>query len=153
RARSTPRCTAWRRRAGWSPRGALGEQPRGRDLPPHPGGARAASAFLQADWRSVTPGYFQALGIRLKRGRLVAETDVRAARPVVVGSERMAAKVWPGEDPIGKRVRVDGADQALWTVVGVVGDVRDGALEADPREVMYLSYREVPWTSMWFVVR
>jgi predicted permease len=114
---------------------------------------RAADAFLQADWRSVTPGYFRALGLRLKRGRLLAETDVRAAPSVIVVSERMATKLWPNENPVGKQIRVEGADRPLWTVVGVVGDIHDGALEAEPREMMYLSYHQVSWGSMWFVVR
>jgi putative ABC transport system permease protein len=116
------------------------------------GRATPAGTYLQADWRSVTPGYFAALGLALKRGRLVAETDAENTPPVVVISERMAKHLWPDEDPIGKQIRPQGS-RTPWTVVGVVGDARDQTIEGDPREAMYLSYRQVSWPSMWVLVR
>ncbi|AHG93247.1 permease (plasmid) [Gemmatirosa kalamazoonensis] len=115
-------------------------------------GRADAGAYRQADWRAVTPGYFAALGIRLKRGRLVAESDARDAPTVIVVSEAMAARVWPGEDPIGRQVLAQG-NKDPWTVVGVVGDIRDGTLEAEPREMMYLSYHQNAWGSMWLTLR
>jgi predicted permease len=114
--------------------------------PPAPG-----EEFLSASWRSVTPGYFAALGVLLKRGRLVAETDRDGTPPVITISETMARRVWPNEDPIGKQIRASGNDDA-WTVVGVVGDIRDQALEDEPEPLFYLSYSQVSWASMWLVV-
>jgi predicted permease len=116
------------------------------------GRAEAPGTFPQADWRSVTPGYFATLGVRLRRGRLLEESDGPTAPRVLVVSERMAARVWPDEDPVGRRIRVPG-DTTAWTVVGVVGDIRDQSLEGDPRETMYLSYQQLPWPALWVLVR
>jgi predicted permease len=108
--------------------------------------------FPQAGWRSVTPGYFAALGIRLKRGRLLDETDGPDAPPTIVISDTMARRFWPGEDPIGKQIRVGGAKNAF-TVVGVVTDVRAQTLEDEPAPIIYLSYHQVALRSMWLTVR
>jgi putative ABC transport system permease protein len=116
------------------------------------GRAPAAGEYLQANWRSVTPGYFAALRLPLRRGRLIAETDAESAPPIVVISETMARRIWPGEDPVGKQIRPQG-NKNLWTVVGVVGDIRDQTLEQEPEPVMYLSYQQVAWPSMWLLVR
>ncbi|MET0552498.1 MAG: ADOP family duplicated permease [Vicinamibacteria bacterium] len=75
----------------------------------------------------VTPSYFDVMGIPLLRGRAFAETDAAGAAAVVVVSASTARRFWPGEDPIGRTIRV------MWdahrrTVVGVVGDVRQYAL-------------------------
>ncbi|AHG89896.1 permease [Gemmatirosa kalamazoonensis] len=114
------------------------------------GRPQTPGTFLQADWRSVTPAYFAALGVPLLRGRLVDETDVDGGPTVLVISRRMADHVWPGEDPLGKQILVGGKP---WTVVGVVGDIRDQTLEGDPRETRYLSYQQVAWPSTWLLVR
>jgi predicted permease len=99
----------------------------------------------------VTPGYFAALGVPLKRGRVIAETDVQGAPQVVVVSETMARRAFPGEDPIGKQIDV--RSKQPWTVVGVVGDIRDRQLEREPEPMMYLSYQQVTWPTMWLLVR
>ena len=90
--------------------------------------------------RLVTPGYFAALGIRLVRGRLISPSDVATALPVAVVSESMARRFWPGEDPIGRRVRQSSAEDAPWaTVVGVVADVQE---REDMDETWYLPYAQ-----------
>ena len=72
------------------------------------------------DRRAATAGYFSVMRIPIVRGRAFSTGDRENAAPVAIVSESMAAKYWPGEDPVGRRVRVDGA----WsTVVGVSGDV------------------------------
>jgi putative ABC transport system permease protein len=82
------------------------------------------------NYQVATPGYFRAMNIPLKRGRLFEETDVAAAPRVAIISERTAAVLFPGADPIGRRLRLpvfsrgDGPKSALRTVVGVVSDVR-----------------------------
>jgi putative ABC transport system permease protein len=102
-----------------------------------------------AGWRIVTPGYFRAVGLPLLRGRLLDERDKPVwaergepapARHVVI-SERLAKLLFPGEDPVGKHA-------ALWTgqsdrdaeVVGVVGDMRERGLAAEPTLTVYLPY-------------
>ncbi|MFN2567519.1 MAG: ADOP family duplicated permease [Gemmatimonadaceae bacterium] len=108
--------------------------------------------YSQAAWRSVTPGYFEALGIRLRRGRLLEESDAAKGPPVIVISDSMARAFWPGEDPIRRQIQTQGSQRAF-TVVGVVTDVRTQTLGDEPEPVMYFSYRQVSWRSMWLVVR
>ncbi|HTM49608.1 MAG TPA: ABC transporter permease, partial [Bryobacteraceae bacterium] len=73
----------------------------------------------------VTPGYFTAMGIPLVRGRFIAESDRRGGPLVAVIGRSIADRFWPGQDPIGRRLKVEaGVDNPWMTVVGVVGDVR-----------------------------
>jgi predicted permease len=90
---------------------------------------------VQGDWQIATPGYFEAMGIRLRRGRLFTAADRRDAPPVMVISEAMAQRFWPGRDPIGRRIR---ASTPRWfTVVGVVDDVRHDGLTAEVKGTWY----------------
>jgi putative ABC transport system permease protein len=74
---------------------------------------------------AVTPGYFETMGIPIVRGRSLLGDDRSDGAPVVVVSEAMAARYWPGEDPIGKRVRHESGEDARWAdVVGVSANVR-----------------------------
>ena len=77
--------------------------------------------------RVVTPDYLRAIGVRLLRGRLLADSDTADAPRVAVITEELARQAWPGEDPIGRRIRRGrAADTHPWlTVVGVVGDVKE----------------------------
>ncbi len=78
-----------------------------------------------ADLRIVTPGYLRMLGIRLLRGRDFSALDRHDAPGTVLISETMARRYWPGEDPIGRRIRVgDLVGGPMFTIVGVVGDAR-----------------------------
>ncbi len=90
--------------------------------------------------RYVTPRYFATLGIPLRRGRDVAETDTRKQPFVAVVSESFAKRHWPNEDPINKRFRL--ADDKR-TVVGVAGDVRVRGLERASEPQVYLPYQQV----------
>jgi len=118
---------------------------------------RAAEAppggFMQAGWRSVTPGFFRAMGVPLRRGRPLLDSDRAGAAPVVVISETMARRMWPGEDPIGKGLFWGGTTGTPRTVVGVVGDVKDVALEADPPPVMFLPYDQVEMPGVTLLIK
>ena len=87
----------------------------------------------------VSPGYFQAMGIPLKRGRGFDERDVRGGIPVAVINETTARRIWADENPIGQRIKETGPDSRdLWfTVVGVVGDVRDNGLGLESEPEVY----------------
>jgi putative ABC transport system permease protein len=93
----------------------------------------------EADQRIVTPGYFQAMGISLVRGRLFDERDSNTAPPVAIIDESLAQTFWPNQDPIGKRVHPGGhGNKVPWeTVVGVVRHVRNRTLEARSRVEVY----------------
>ena len=108
--------------------------------------------YLSAAWRSVSPGYFAAIGVPLKKGRLIAETDGEQAPPAVVITETTARRIWPGVDPLGQPIKL-GANPTPWTVVGIVGDIRDQQLREEPKLMVYLSFQQVPWSSMWLLVR
>ncbi len=85
----------------------------------------------------VGPRYFETLGVPLVRGRSFTAGDREGAPPVVVVNETMAAKLWPGQDPIGKRFRFFG-DKFLVEVVGVARNVKYNTLGEDPQPYIYL---------------
>ena len=108
--------------------------------------------YLSAAWRSVSPGYFAAIGVPLKKGRLIAVSDGEQAPPAVVITETTAQRFWPGVDPVGQQIKL-GGNPTPWTVVGIVGDIRDQLLQSEPQPMVYLSFQQVPWSSMWLLVR
>ena len=87
---------------------------------------------------SVTPDYFRVLGIPLKRGRLITEADRTGGLPVIVIGETTARRLWPGQDPLGQRVRIGGNEGPWRTVIGIAGDVRHSDLTSAPALQMYL---------------
>ena len=106
-----------------------------------PGQAPPVSTFA-----SVSTDYFKALGIPLKAGRLLAETDRGKAPDVVVINEAARHQYWPNEDPLGKRVTADGGTH--WAIiVGVVGDVREFGLDHAPTPEFYASQGQNPQPS------
>ena len=101
------------------------------------------------EWRAITPNYFSALNIALKDGRFFTEQDHANAPGVAIVNETMARRFWPGESPIGKRIKMTGPADLPWlTVVGVVGDVRHFGLDSDVKPEMYFSHLQSPWPSM-----
>ncbi len=94
-----------------------------------PGGPFTGHAI----YRTASPGYFKAMGMRLLAGRALTLTDRADAAPVVVITRSLADREWPGEDPLGKQLRVFGMDSGdilpYATVVGVVADIPHGAIE------------------------
>ena len=115
----------------------------------------AGENFLNADERTVGGHYFEAMEIPLLRGRLFDEHDIVGAPRVIVADEYMAAQLWPGQDPIGKRVRSGGLDSTSpWlTVVGVVGRVKQYTLDADSRIAFYFPHTQSPQRGMNVVLR
>ena len=102
----------------------------------------------------VTPGYFAAMGIPLERGRYIRKTDVRGTALSCAISHSVAERFWTGQDPIGKRVRVEvGVDNPWMTIVGIVGDVRFKGLDAPPTLAIYHSEEQQAWRPMAFAVR
>jgi predicted permease len=102
----------------------------------------------------VTPQYFSAMGIPLERGRFVSESDIRGGSMVTVISHSIAARFWPGQDPIGARIKVESGIENPWmTIVGIVGDVRFKGLDAPPTLAVYHSEEQQTWRPMAFAVR
>jgi predicted permease len=92
-----------------------------------------------AEYRVASEGYFRAMGIPLVRGRLFDERDTPEAPHAAVISESLARTRWPGQDPLGRLIQFGNMDGDLraFTVVGVVGDVREQALDAEPKPTFY----------------
>jgi putative ABC transport system permease protein len=99
--------------------------------------------------RIVTPGYFDAMGIPLRGGRGISDLDRAGDPPVVVVSETAGRLIFGGADPIGHRFELGtrmglGRGRVGGEVIGVVGDVRDAALRAPPRPLIYAVHRQFP---------
>jgi predicted permease len=113
-----------------------------RKLTPSDLEARAGNA----GFRIASPGYFDAMGIKLIKGRTFEAGDAADAPQVAVISELLANTKWPGRDPIGRLIQfgnMDGDMHAL-RVVGVVSDVREFGPEALPAPLLYADYRQRP---------
>jgi predicted permease len=87
---------------------------------------------------SVRRGYFETLGIPLRRGRAFGDTDLAGAPPVAVVNETMAARFWPGQEALGKRFKFFGDDQPVREIVGVARDAKYNTLGEDPQPYVYL---------------
>jgi len=109
----------------------------------------------RVDYRVVTPDFFHAIGVPLKRGRFFTEQDGQEAMPVGIINEAMARRYWPNEDPIGKRFRMQAPiTVSPWTaIVGVVGDVKHAGLDQDPAPAVYRPHQQTPRIDMTVVMR
>lgn len=121
----------------------------GRAVTPEGGNAETLALY-----HFVTPQYFSLLKIPHSGGRLFLSDDREESPPVVVLSDDLAARLWPGQDAVGKRLKLGGpdSDDPWRTVVGTVGPVRNW-LDEPHLEEIYLPYDQVGWASMYFLVR
>jgi len=95
---------------------------------------------------AVTPGFFSALSIPLKRGRLLDEGDTTNTPSVILISESLARHRFPNQDAIGNRVQVGGlATSAMFTIVGVVGDVKQMSLALGETDAVYTTPEQWHW--------
>jgi putative ABC transport system permease protein len=100
----------------------------------------------KGDWQVASDGAFEALGERLMRGRLFSAADTAQAQPVVLVNETLARTYWPGEDPIGKRVRMgfNNAKRPWLTVAGLIHDERHNGVTEVIKEKFYVPYAQFP---------
>jgi predicted permease len=106
--------------------------------------------FLNADERVVAGHYFEAMEIPLRQGRFFNEQDDMTKPVSVIVDEYMAEQLWPGQNPIGKRIHiVELQSKDPWqTVVGVVGRVKQDSLDSDPRIAFYVAHTQFPTRAM-----
>jgi putative ABC transport system permease protein len=97
--------------------------------------------YNAADYRPVSPGYFEAIGIPLVRGRGFTSADTESAPRVVVINESMRRMHWGEEDPVGQRLSFAGLPR---TIVGIVGDVHHLRLDGDAKAEMYVPFTQIP---------
>jgi putative ABC transport system permease protein len=104
-----------------------------------------------AGWRMVSTDYFAVMGIPLKKGRMFSRDDVSGPRVALI-NETAASRYWPNEDPVGRRISLDGGDN--WVeIIGVAGDVRGATLYAGPTAELYLPFFQTPWNNMVIVAK
>ena len=104
--------------------------------------------------RVADAGYFGAMRIPLLRGRNFTDYEDAEARHVVVVSQSLADKYFPGEDPLGKRIKVFMAENPVPTeIVGVVGDVRYDSLTEEAEPTVYMPHPELTYEFMTLVIR
>jgi putative ABC transport system permease protein len=108
------------------------------------------SPMLHAQMNFVSPQYFPALSIPLRRGRLLQAQDSATAPATVVINETMARQFWEDQDPVGRRIQLGGVQR---TIVGVVGDVRQDTLAKAPEPQAYVSYLQHFQGNLQLVVR
>ncbi len=106
-----------------------------------------------ANFRTVSGPWFETLRVPVLRGRPFSDADGPDAEPVGIVNEALARELWPGQDPLGKRIRLFSRSAAPFTVVGVVGDVHQHALDREPRPEIYRPYGQWSTASLWLAVR
>ncbi|MBC7897699.1 MAG: ABC transporter permease [Cytophagaceae bacterium] len=119
--------------------------------------AEGRDRYHGTSWRTVTPGWFEAMRIPLLRGRafgaedrLYPGMDLATERSVIV-NDVLAAATWPGEDPVGRRLTLVSGNTV--TVVGVVGAARLLSPDSAAGPTMYFAHAQFPWRAMWITVR
>ncbi|MFB3920473.1 MAG: ABC transporter permease [Terriglobia bacterium] len=123
---------------------------RGEGQPPaRPGEMRRAVSQL------VGPGFFSALRLPLLSGRVLTAQDGPEAPPVAVISQSLSRAVWPGENPVGKHIKLgEESGQEPWrAVVGVVGDIRSDPFDEEWHPTVYMPFAQMPQTSSAVVIR
>ncbi|MEP6955524.1 MAG: ABC transporter permease [Chthoniobacterales bacterium] len=119
---------------------------------PLPEGTRPAAPV-----RVIGDDYFQTMGIPVRQGRVFDQTDRFESSPVVIVNERFAAKFFPGQNVIGKRIMpgfaADESGEKMREIVGVVGNVKHLALKNDDSPEMYLPQTQIPFNGMSLVLR
>jgi predicted permease len=111
-------------------------------------------------YKMVSPSYFRTLGMRLLKGRGLAETDTKGAAPAIVVNETMVKKYFKGQEPIGKRILIQQiisgkhelGPEVPWQVVGVVADEKVSSLD-DSSAGVYVSYKQSPAMGVALIVR
>ncbi len=105
-----------------------------------------------ADYTMVTPDYFATLQIPLLQGRYFTAQDKRDGSLVIIINDTFAERLWPGQNPIGKRMRI-GFEEKQREVIGVVGSVKQMSLDAEPRPAMYMPHLQAPTPGLTLLVR
>jgi len=104
--------------------------------------ARDPNAVLSINHRLITPGLLETMGVPMLRGRAFNDGDRADSQPVVIVSNLLARRLWPGREAIGRRVRLARPGSPWLTVVGVAGDVNDDHDPGVPIETWYVPYAQ-----------
>lgn len=116
------------------------------------GRPRPNAEWPEVQFRRAIGDFFQTMGIPLLRGRTFTDADGPSTPSVCIVNQTLAAKVFPGEDPLGRRVRL-GPSQPWTTIIGVVADIKHSALDETPAPEMYVSHLQGQVVSPYMVMR
>lgn len=117
------------------------------------GDPQTSEAAGNANFLSVTPAYFDTMQIPLKAGRGFTEHDTNDAPKVIIVNETLARKLWPGENPVGRKIWVWYDEKFFREIVGVVGDTRI-SLDTEAESQMYVPFaQDAGWGTLSLVVR
>jgi predicted permease len=110
---------------------------------------------VQADWDTVTPGYFDALEIRVVQGRGFDDRDRQGARPVAMINETMAARLWPGENPIGRQLiqQVPRMEERALEIIGITRTAKSASISEAPQNFIYVPIAQQFSAEVTFFVR
>ena len=115
---------------------------------------RSDEAAPGVSFRRILPNYFRAMEIPLLQGREFDQRDTGGKPDVVIINQKLARRYWPDNDAVGKRIRVGPSENEPWlTVVGVVGNVSQTGLDAEPDLATYEPHAKRPWSEMILLVR
>lgn len=114
---------------------------------------RSGAIYPHADVRRVMPGFFRTLRVPLERGRIFTEADTASAPHVAIIDDVLAKTYWPKQNPIGHRVRMYSETPEWYTVVGIVGNVRNRGFSAPRKGVLYFPLAQRPKQHMSLVIR
>jgi putative ABC transport system permease protein len=116
----------------------------GRPVPP--------AEWPEVQFRRALGDYFQTMGIPIIKGRTFNEGDTQTSTPVCIINQTMAARLFQGEDPVGRQVR-NSQSGPPWTIIALIGDVKHGALDEEPQPEMYVSTNQGAMNSPYVVMR
>jgi putative ABC transport system permease protein len=106
----------------------------------------------EVQFRRALGDYFQTMNIPVIKGRMFNDADSATAPPVCIVNQALAAKMFPGEDPIGRQIR-NSETGPPWTIIALVGDVKHGSLDEEPQPEMYVSTFQGAMNSPYVVMR
>jgi putative ABC transport system permease protein len=106
-----------------------------------------------ANYRAVSPGFFESMGVPIERGRAFTDRDAPGAAMVALVDEAFARRYFAGVDPIGQAIDIGNGTDGFLEIVGVVGDVRYGGLDTEATPTMYVPFRQDVFSTMWVVLR
>ena len=112
-----------------------------------------AGTDVGGEWNVVSPGYFGTSGTRLIKGRDFDDRDTETGNAVIIVNETFARRMFPNEEPLGKRVRSWRDENKLREIVGVVADVRYWGRDDELRGLVYVPHAQNVWRSMALSVR
>jgi putative ABC transport system permease protein len=107
---------------------------------------------IGASYTAISPGYLSTMKIPVLRGRGIGPNDGPDAPKVILINEALMRQQFPGDDPVGRQLEV-GADRALYTIVGVVGDVKRWSMNEQPDREIYVPMAQAPAADMFVTVR